>query len=621
MLERTGQPEHLPQGAVRGPDAAVTWRIWAPSAERVRLVTWPDGRRREHDMQPEGGGYFTCQLDGVDETLRYAYLLADGVDRPDPASRWQPEGVHRPSATLFPGQWRFDDGDWQGVSAADLVIYELHVGTFTPEGTFDAVIPRLAELGELGVTAIELMPVAQCPGDRGWGYEGAFLYAVQQSYGGPHGLKRLVEAAHRAGLAVLLDVVYNHLGPEGNYLSLFGPYFTERYHTPWGAAVNFDGPHSDAVRQFVIDNACMWVRDYHLDGLRLDAVHAIYDASPRHILAEIQQAVQREAARAGRTALVIAETSANDARLVHPAQRGGYALDGIWSDDFHHSVHTLLTGQRDGYYLDFGQPRHLAKALAAGFVYDGCYSPFRQRRHGSSAADIEPHKLIVCIQNHDQVGNRARGERLAALVPPAAQRLACGLLLLSPYTPLLFMGEEYGETRPFPFFCSFGDAALVEAVRRGRREEFAALDFHWQSDIPDPQDFATFQSAVLQWTWPEATHHAGLRRLYADLLRARRAWPALAHPGPTTAEILASASDGPAPEVSVLVLQRGASPSLLAAANLSGQPAALPQLDLAGRMLLISTEDPRYHGDRRPGTASDWFLPYELLVFGAQSWR
>ena len=308
----------------------------------------------------------------------------------------------------------------EAIAPEDLVFYELHVGTFTPEGTFAAIIPRLPELASLGVTAIELMPVAQFPGDRNWGYDGVHPNAVQNSYGGPRALQQLVDAAHRAGLAVFLDVVYNHLGPEGNYFGKFGPYFTDRYQTPWGQAINYDGPDSDPVRQFVVDNACQWVRDFHIDGLRLDAVHAIFDLGARHILADIQAAVQAEADLAGRRVHVIAESNQNDVRLVSPVERGGYGLDGVWNDDFHHSVHALLTGERDGYYEDFGQPADLAKAVNDVFVYDGCYSPFRRRRHGSRVGDLDRTRFVVCVQNHDQVGNRAQGDRLSVLVPPAA---------------------------------------------------------------------------------------------------------------------------------------------------------------------------------------------------------
>ena len=380
----------------------------------------------------------------------------------------------------------------------DLVIYELHVGTFTPEGTFDAIIPRLAQLVALGVTALEIMPVAQFPGGRNWGYDGVHPYAAQNTYGGPQGLQRLVDAAHQAGLAVILDVVYNHFGPEGCYLEAFGHYSTPRYHTPWGNAVNFDGPHSDPVRQFVIDNACTWVRDFHLDGLRLDAVHAIFDLGARHILEELQAAVHEQAVRQQRLVHVIAESSQNDMRLIRPVSQGGYGLDAVWSDDFHHAVRTVLTGQSDGYYQDFGRPEQLVKAFNQVFVYDGCYSPFRARRHGSRVGDADRTRFVVCVQNHDQIGNRALSDRLSTIVPQEAQRLTCGLLLLSPCVPLLFMGEEYGETRPFPFFCSFLDPGLVEAVRRGRREEFAALAFHWEDAMADPQDPATFDAAKLE---------------------------------------------------------------------------------------------------------------------------
>ena len=340
---------------------------------------------------------------------------------------------------------------------------------------------------------------------------------------------------------MILDVVYNHFGPEGNYLANFGPYFTDRYRTPWGRAVNYDGPESDAVRQFVIDNACTWVRDFHVDGLRLDAVHAIYDLGPRHILAEIQS----RGAAGGRSRGPPGPRHCREQPERRPPgpiarARRLRALDGVWSDDFHHSVHALLTGQRDGYYLDFGRPSQLAKALRDVFVYDGCYSPFRRRRHGSRVGTIDRTRFVVCIQNHDQVGNRARGDRFAAMLPMAAQRLACGLLLLSPCVPLLFMGEEYGEQRPFPFFCSFGDPAIIEAVRRGRREEFAALAFQWGAEIPDPQAAETFAAAKLAWAWPEGSPHAQLRQLYQDLLAARRQWPALRDRRHTSARLLST---------------------------------------------------------------------------------
>ncbi|MHB1035880.1 MAG: malto-oligosyltrehalose trehalohydrolase [Pirellulales bacterium] len=601
-----------PQGALHQPDGSVVWRVWAPRSSAVSLVTSSSDESAKHAMVGEGNGYFVHRQERVSEGLTYAYKLDDGREYPDPASRWQPNGVHRPSAVFFPDSHGWSDASWRGIPRDELVVYELHVGAFTPEGTFEAIVPRLAQLLSLGVTAIELMPVAQFAGDRNWGYDGVYPYAVQMSYGGPRGLQRFVDAAHQAGMAVILDVVYNHLGPEGNYLGKYGPYFTERYRTPWGGAVNFDGPQCDPVRQFVIDNACTWVRDFHADGLRLDAVHAIYDFGCRHILADIQAAVQREAVHAGRTVHVIAESDQNDVRLIHPTARGGYGLDGVWSDDFHHSIHALLTGQRDGYYLDFGEPEHLVKAFNDVFVYDGGYSPFRRRRHGSRVGAIDRTRFVECVQNHDQVGNRARGDRLTTLVDPASQRLACGLLLLSPCVPLLFMGQEYGEERPFPFFCSFDDPVLVEAVRRGRREEFASLAFDWGTEIPDPQAAGTFAAAKLDWTWPEGSARAQMRQLYQDLLAARRRWPGLRDRRRTRARL--AGKDG-GDRTPLLVLQRGGDDGLLAVANLAAQTASMAEMKLNGRELLLSTEDPRYGGSRSTNHPPEQILPHELLVF------
>jgi maltooligosyltrehalose trehalohydrolase len=611
-------PLHLPQGAFRQPDGAVVWRVWAPHSEVVTLILSPSDHPVEVVMQPAGFGYFVHREERVAEGLRYCYRLADGRDYPDPASRWQPDGVHRPSAVFSLDEHVWSDADWRGVAREDLAIYELHVGTFTAEGTFDAIIPRLAELRELGITALEIMPVAQFSGERNWGYDGVHPYAVQASYGGPHGLQRLVAAAHGEGLGVILDVVYNHLGPEGNYLERFGPYFTDRYRTPWGYAVNFDGSESDAVRQFVIDNACTWVRDFHVDGLRLDAVHAIFDFSARHIVADIQAAVQNEATRQQRRVHVIAESDQNDTRIVHAPERGGFGLDGVWSDDFHHSVHALLTGEQDGYYQAFGRAEQLAKAYNDVFVYDGCYSPYRRQRHGSRVGDMDRGQFVVCVQNHDQVGNRAAGDRFGTLLPPAAQRLACTLLLLSPCTPLLFMGEEYGETRPFPFFCSFNDPELIEAVRRGRREEFASLAFRWQGEVPDPQSPATFAAAKLKWQWPEGSREAGTRRLYAALLAARRTWPPLRDRQQTRARVLPAKPGNAEAAQAILVLERGGSGGLLAIANLTGGSPPLPTIDARGlspSAPVFSSEDIRFGGSRLLAEPMPTMSPYEVLIF------
>jgi maltooligosyltrehalose trehalohydrolase len=411
----------------------------------------------------------------------------------------------------------------------------LHIGTFTPEGTFDAVIAHLDSLRDLGVTAIEIMPVAQFPGNRNWGYDGVGLFAPQNSYGGPDGLKRLVDACHQRGLAVVLDVVYNHLGPEGNYLWDYGPYFTERHHTPWGPALNFDGPDSDQVRRFFLENATQWLRDFRIDALRLDAVHAIKDESAFPFLEELSATVAELSIQLNRRLYLIAESNMNDVRMIRPREQGGLGMDAQWSDDLHHAIHTLLTGERGGYYGDFGRLDHLARAYRSAFAYSGQYSPFRKRRHGNSPDRCPPWQHVVCSQNHDQVGNRMLGERLTQLVPFDSLKVAAAAVILSPYIPLLFMGEEYGEPAPFLFFTSHGDVELVEAVRKGRREEFAA--FAWQGEVPDPQDEATFALCKLRHHLAEQGHHKVLRDFYRELLQLRKSLPVLTSDVRTQVEV------------------------------------------------------------------------------------
>jgi maltooligosyltrehalose trehalohydrolase len=616
-MSPVAEPLHAkPQGARQTAAGTVCWSVWAPRHSVVRLALFTGSDRRIVPMAPDQDGYFTCELAGIASGTRYAYLLgALAEEFPDPASRWQPNGVHQPSALFFPEEYVWHDEAWRGLSMRDLVIYELHVGSFTQEGTFAAVVPRLAELKELGVTAIEIMPVSQFPGQRNWGYDGVHPYAAQNSYGGPQGLLELVDAAHTIGLGVILDVVYNHLGPEGNYLGQFGPYFTTTYHTPWGAAINYDGPQSDPVRRFAIDNACQWIRDFHIDGLRLDAVQTVFDQSPYPLLAELQAEVQQTAAAEGRTAVVIAETNQNDARLTAPAASRGYGLDGVWNDDFHHSIHALLTGELDGYYVDYGAPEKLAKAYRDAFIYDGCYSSFFRRRQGSRVHDQPRERFVVCIQNHDQIGNRALGDRLATLVSPSAQRLAAALLLISPFTPLLFMGEEYGETNPFAFFCSFGDPVLVEAVRQGRKREFAELDFHWSSRIPDPDAPSTLEQAILTWQWEDDSHRRGLRQLYQTLLAARRTWPPLIDREHCTARVIGDDVDQ-----QTLVVQRGPEFTLLAAANLESEPIPLDATVAGDRQPLLSTAEARFGGQRTSLHALDRLLPYELVIWGTAAW-
>lgn len=400
------------------------------------------------------------------------------------------------------------------------------MGTFTPEGTFNTIIPHLDELKEVGVTAIQLMPVVQFPGNRNWGYDGVFPFAPQNSYGGPEGLKRLVNACHRRGLAAVLDVVYNHLGPEGNYLGKFGPYFTERYQGPWGPAPNFDGSYSDEVRHYFIENALYWLTEFHFDALRLDAIHGIFDMSAYPFLAELPEAVQQRATQLNRRICLIPESDLNDIRAIQPPELGGYGLDAQWNDDFHHALHALLTGERHGYYQDFGRLDQLAKAFTEGFVYSGEYSTFRQRRHGSSTRSIPAHQFVVFAQNHDQVGNRTQGERLSQLVPFEALKLAAGVVLLSPFIPLLFLGEEYGETGPFLCFVSHSDPNLIETVQKGRKEEFASFDC--SDDPSDPQEEATFLRSKLHHELKQQGEHRTLRALYKELLRLRRELSALA---------------------------------------------------------------------------------------------
>jgi maltooligosyltrehalose trehalohydrolase len=512
---------HSRLGATAQSGGGVRFLLWAPAAEAVELHL----HGRPHGMQRVGEGYFGLDVGEAGAGARYGFSLDRGPVLPDPASRYQPDGPHALSEVVEE-RFAWTDGGWRGVPRSRLVIYELHVGTFTPEGTFEAILPHLDYLAELGITAIELMPIAQFPGGRNWGYDGVGLFAAQNTYGGPAGLRKLVDAAHARGLAVLLDVVYNHLGPEGNYLSRFGPYFTERYKTPWGQAINYDGERSDHVRRFFIENALYWVTDCHIDGLRLDAVHAIVDPSPLPFVQELTAAVQKRGDEFGRIVHVIAESASNDARLLRPRELGGYGMDGQWNDDFHHALRTVITGERGGYYASYGRVGHLARAFRDGYVYTGQHSEFHRRRHGSSTAGLPGDRFVVFSQNHDHVGNRMLGERPTVLVSRDRLKLAAATTLLSPFVPLLFMGEEYAETAPFLYFISHTDPKLVEAVRKGRHEEFAA--FAWQGEAPDPQSEDTFTRSKLDLSLRERSDHREILALYRELLALRREVPALA---------------------------------------------------------------------------------------------
>jgi maltooligosyltrehalose trehalohydrolase len=501
------------------------FRVWAPRADRVEAVA---GQRRIAMSQADGG-WWTCHAEEAGPGSDYAFSLDGGPPRPDPRSAFQPAGVHGPSRVVDHAAFAWADSGWRGVSLAGSVLYECHVGTFSAAGTFDGAIEHLGHLANLGVDAIELLPVAEFPGRRGWGYDGVDLFAPHHAYGGPAGLKRLVDAAHAHGLGVVMDVVYNHLGPAGNYLPEFGPYFSAQHHTNWGEAVNFDGPGSDEVRRFVIDNALMWLRDYHCDGLRLDAVHAIVDDSATHILEAIAVEVEALAAHVRRPLFVVAESDLNDPRFVRGRDAGGYGVDASWADEWHHALHATLTAEVSGYYQDFGPLPLLAKALRQAWVYDGTYSPHRQRVHGRPPTGLAGNQFVVCTQNHDQIGNRALGERAAALMSDGRLRIAAALLLTSPFVPLLFQGEEWGARTPFQYFTDHSDAGLGRAVSDGRSHEFAA--FGWDpADVPDPQQPATFDRSRLDWEEPRKDQHADLLNWYRRLIALRRQIPALTDP-------------------------------------------------------------------------------------------
>jgi maltooligosyltrehalose trehalohydrolase len=501
------------------------FEVWAPRPERVELHV--DGRTVP--MQPAGRGWWQAVVDDAGPGSRYGYHLDGGEPLPDPRSLSQPDGVDGLSEVVDHSAFVWTDGAWRGVSARGSVLYELHVGTFTPAGTFEAAIAQLDHLVALGIDAVELLPVAEFPGDRGWGYDGVDLFAPHHAYGGPKGLKRLVDACHARGLGVVIDVVYNHLGPSGNHLAAYGPYFTERHQTNWGAAVNFDGAGSDEVRRFVLDNAAMWLRHYHADGLRLDAVHAIVDDAALHVLEQLAAEVDALATQQRRPLCIYAESDRNDPRYVRSRDAGGYGLDAAWADEWHHALHAALTGERSGYYEDFGSLAQLAKALRQAWVYDGVWSPHRRRHHGQRPTGLVGHQFVVSIQNHDQVGNRATGARLSALTSEGRLRVAAALLLCGPFTPLLFQGEEWGASSPFLYFTDHRDPALGRAVSAGRRNEFSG--FGWDpQDVPDPQAPGTFSASKLDWSEVDRPPHAALLAWYQRLLQLRRRLPDLSDP-------------------------------------------------------------------------------------------
>lgn len=497
------------------------FRVWAPGKDQVELVL-PSGR---HAMHAEFRGWWSVQVDAPKE-VDYAFSLDGGPPRPDPRSPRLPNGVHAAGRTVDHRAFAWRHDGFRAPPLSSALIYELHVGTFSKEGTFDGVARHLDHLLSLGVTHVELMPVHSFPGTHGWGYDGVGLFAPHEPYGGPDGLARLVDTCHGAGLAVLVDVVYNHLGPEGNYLWDFGPYFSKQHRTPWGEAVNLDGRGAAEVRRLFIDAALSWLRDYRADGLRIDAIEALFDTSAVHFLEELSTEVDALQAHLGRPLQLIAESGLNDPRVVRPREAGGYGIDAQWSDDFHHALHSVLTGEQSGYYSDFGRMSDLAKALGSAFVYDGNRSKFRERRHGRSTAGLSGHRFLGYTQTHDQVGNRAEGDRLCHIVSPARAKIAAAVMFTSPFVPMIFAGEEWAASSPFAFFADFMDPALHDAVREGRRAEFAA--FGWApEDIPDPMSRDTFLAAKLAWDEAAVGVHAEMLEWYRRLAALRRSTPSL----------------------------------------------------------------------------------------------
>lgn len=498
-------------------DKECTFIVWAPFRKKLSVIINHNGSLMKFSMERDDEGYWTASVRNLNAGDEYLYLLDDEVARPDPASGYQPHGVHGPSAIINHEEYVWKSEEWRGIPLTEMIIYEIHIGTFTERGTFDAAVEKLDHVTELGCNAVEVMPIAQFSGRWNWGYDGVFPYAVQNSYGGPTAFKRFVDECHKRGIAVILDVVYNHLGPEGNYLADFGPYFSEKYKTPWGKAINFDGEYSDHVRNFFIMNAIYWFDKFRVDALRLDAIHAIFDQSSFTFLEELKEAVKKLEERKGRRLYLIAESDLGDVRVIKPRSLGGYGLDAQWLDDFHHSVHAFLTGERDRYYMDFGEVHQIRKTFSEGYVYDGIYSKYRRRKHGSKTDNVPVHKFVVFVQNHDQVGNRPYGERLAKLLDFESLKLAAGLYLLSPYVPLIFMGEEFGDDSPFLFFVDFSDPLLRKTVKEGRRKEFG-----WEFEIPDPCDEVTFYVSKVKWSKLHDTANRTLFSFYKELIKLRR---------------------------------------------------------------------------------------------------
>jgi maltooligosyltrehalose trehalohydrolase len=494
------------------------FRVWSPFTKDIKVKIFPSGQIFQ--LVKEDEQYWSGEFDNIPPGTKYMFRINDGMEKPDPMSNFQPEDVHSASQVVDHSSYRWGDSNWEPIPLEDYILYELHIGTFTPEGTFESAVSKIPHLKELGITAVEVMPVSQFPGDRNWGYDGVYPYAPQNNYGGPQGLKKLVDAMHQNGIAVILDVVYNHLGPEGNYLSQFAPYFTKKYKTPWGNSINFDDEYSDEVKKYFIHNALYWLDVYHFDGLRLDAIDKIYDFGARPFLQELAENVEQYEKRRGKKKLLIAESDLNDEKIIRPLKDKGIGMDAQWSDDFHHSLHSLATGEKDGYYMDFGKPEDLALSLQDTFVFNGKYSKFRKRRHGNNPAERNLNQFIFNLQNHDQIGNRGFGERISTLISFELYKLSTCVLLTAPAIPLIFMGQEFYETSPFLYFISHTDQELIKAVQKGRREEFS--HFHWKEDIPDPFSEETFERSKPDWNSLSDEKNRVIFNLHKNLISYRK---------------------------------------------------------------------------------------------------
>jgi maltooligosyltrehalose trehalohydrolase len=559
--------------------------LWSPTCKNAAILI---NQTEKHSLYKVDFGYWTLNTGAIKPGDIYQFLL-DDVPYPDPASLSQPDGVNGPSMTLDLGYYQWHDGNWSNPPLEDYIIYELHTGTFTPEGTFDGIADKLDYLKELGITAVEIMPVAQFPGERNWGYDGVYPYAVQNSYGGAEGLMKLVDACHQKGIAVILDVVYNHLGPEGNYFANYGPYFTDKYHTPWGNAINFDDAWCDEVRHYFIENALMWFRDFHIDALRLDAVHAVKDLSPKHILQELKE-------RTPKGHHLIIEFDLNDSRFIDPIKKGGFGMDAQWIDEFHHALRVTAGGGQDGYYADFNGIVHLAKSYNSAYVYDGIYSPHRLKIFGIPTQGNPGNQFVVFSQNHDQVGNRMLGERSSMLFSYEMQKLMAAAVMVSPFIPMLFMGEEWSAQEPFLYFVSHGDPDLIKAVRKGRKAEFAA--FHTDGEAPDPQAKETFEESKLDW---QRMNHTMLD-YYKNLIALRKQFPALYQLNRKLVKTTVNESD------QTLLLQRGDQhQNISCLMNFSGerhQTGVLSKLfDSAGQ---------RWNG---PGSLKGYIQPQSIIIY------